>query len=54
MAAKRYTTGLGASPAVQWLGLHALLQWPGGLQVWIPGVDLHTTYQAMLWQASHI
>ena len=22
--------------------------------VWIPGVDLCTTYQAMLWQASHI
>ena len=21
-----------------------------GSQVWIPGVDLHTTHQAMLWQ----
>lgn len=21
---------------------------------WIPGVDLYTTYQAILWQASHI
>ena len=21
-----------------------------GPQVWIPGVDLHTTYEAMLWQ----
>ena len=20
-----------------------------GLQVWIPGMDLHTSYQAMLW-----
>ena len=25
-----------------------------GLLVQIPGVDLHTAYQAMLWQASHI
>ena len=25
-----------------------------GLLVWIPGVDLHTAHQAMLWQASHI
>ena len=25
-----------------------------GLPVQIPGVDLHTTCQAMLWQASHI
>ena len=25
-----------------------------GSQVWIPGVDLHTAYQAMLWQVSHI
>ena len=24
------------------------------LLVWIPGVDLSTTYQAMLWQVSHI
>ena len=22
----------------------------GDLQVWIPGVDLHTAHQAMLWQ----
>ena len=26
----------------------------GGLPVWIPGADLHTAYQAMLWQVSHI
>ena len=25
-----------------------------GLQVWIPGADLCTAYQAMLWQASYI
>ena len=25
-----------------------------GLPVWIPGVDLHTTFQAILWQAAHI
>ena len=25
-----------------------------GSPVWIPGMDLHTTYQAMLWQESHI
>ena len=24
-----------------------------GLPVWIPGVDLHAAYQAMLWLASH-
>ena len=23
-----------------------------GSLLWIPGADLHTTYQAMLWQAS--
>ena len=30
----------------------ALVAW--GSQVWIPGADLRTTYQAMLWQMSHI
>ena len=30
----------------------ALVAW--GSPVWIPGVDLRTAYQAMLWQASHI
>ena len=25
-----------------------------GLPVQIPGVDLHTAYQAVLWQASHV
>ena len=25
-----------------------------GLPVWIPGVDLCTAWQAMLWQASHV
>ena len=25
-----------------------------GSLVWIPGMDLRTAYQAMLWQASHI
>ena len=25
-----------------------------GLQVWVPGMDLHTTHQAMLWEVSHI
>ena len=23
---------------------------PWGLPVWIPGLDLHTTHRAMLWQ----
>ena len=25
-----------------------------GLPVWIPGTDLRTAYQAMLWQVSHV
>ena len=31
---------------------HTLAAW--GLLVWIPGTDLCTACQAMLWQASHI
>ena len=30
----------------------ALAAW--GSQVQIPGADLHTAHQAMLWQASHV
>ena len=34
------------------LARSALVAWSAPVQ--IPGVDLHTTFQAMLWQASHI
>ena len=29
----------------------ASLDW--GLQVWMPGTDLHTAHQAMLWRCPH-
>ena len=33
--------------------VHILCFGSPGLQVQIPGMDLHAAYQAMLWQASH-
>ena len=39
----------GAGPVAQQLSLHVLLWQPGVHLVWILGVDLCTTWQAMLW-----
>ena len=44
---------VGASPVVQWLFVHLALV-SRGSPVQIPGVDLCTPWQAMLWQASHL
>ena len=42
---------LGASLVAQWLSSSSLAR---GSPVQIPGADLRTACQAMLWQASHI
>ena len=37
------------SPVARWLSLHTLLWGPRSSPVWILGMDLPTTHQAVLW-----
>ena len=41
-------------PVAQWLSFTCSALVTRGSLVQIPGVDLHTACQAMLWQASHV